>query len=126
LFIALTLAVLVLAACSLGNGDPVMGNEAEFQPNAQVTLTCSPTCANYGQCGTATGGTQVVLGGWGAPLVENHDRRFIAGQTVTVLASNLQTIESVMDNTQSQLRFYQIQPPDAAEGWVAGWCVASQ
>ena len=126
-FIWLALAMIILSACGLGNRDPVLGDQVEFQPLSEVTLACSASCAERGQCGTTNDGVQAVLGGWGSPMVENHDRLFPSGSRVTVLESNLQTIESVVDGSQSQLRFYRIQPQDGRpDGWVAGWCLAAQ
>ncbi len=126
-FVWLTLAILFVNACSLINRAPVQGDEVEFQPAAAVVLSCSTACAERGQCGTGLDGTPYVLGGQASPLVENHDRRFLANANVNVLESNLQTIESVVDGSQSQLRFYHVQPQDgSATGWVAGWCVVAQ
>jgi hypothetical protein len=126
-FAWLTFAMIVLSACGLINRGPVLGHEVEFQPQTQATISCNSTCSEYGQCGTTAEGTQMVLGGQNGPLVENHDRLFPAGTAVTILSSNLQTIESVSDGSQSQLRFYTIQFPDGRpDGWVAGWCLAVQ
>jgi hypothetical protein len=126
-FAWLITAMTIFSACSLINRDPALGNEVEFQPQAQATISCNSTCSEYGQCGTTAEGTQMVLGGQNGPLVESHDRLFPAGTAVTILSSNLQTIQSVTDNSQSQLRFYYIQLQDGRpDGWVAGWCLAAQ
>ena len=125
-FVWLTLAMTIFSACSLFNRNPALGHEVEFQPQTQATISCNITCSEYGQCGTTPEGVQMVLGGQNGPLVENHDRLFPAGTAVTVLSSNLQTIETVIDNRQSQLRFYSIQLQDGRpDGWVAGWCLAT-
>lgn len=119
--------MIILSACSVTNRGPVLGHEAEFQPQTQATISCNSTCSEYGQCGTTAEGTQVVLGGQNGPMVENHDRLFPTGTPVTILASNLQTIQSVVNNSSSQLRFYAIQFQDGRpDGWVAGWCLATQ
>lgn len=127
LFIWLALIMTILSACSLLNRDLVLGSDVEFQPQTQVVMSCNSTCSEYGQCGTTGEGTQVVLGGQNAPMVENHDRLFPAGTAVTILASNLQPIESVNDGSRSDLRFYFVQLQEGQpEGWVAGWCLAAQ
>ena len=125
-FVWLTLAILFVNACGLINRAPVQGDEVEFQPAAAVMLACTAACAERGQCGTGLDGTPYVLGGQAAPLVENHDRRFLSDSNVTILASSLQTIQSVIDGGLSELRFYHVQPQDeSAAGWVAGWCVVA-
>jgi hypothetical protein len=124
-WLALTLAV--LAACSLINRGPVLGDEVEFQPQTQVTIDCNTTCSDHGQCGTAVAGNQFVLGGQAGPTVANHDRIFPGGMAATIQASSVQTIETVQSGNQSQLYFYHIQPQDGRQaGWVAGWCLAVQ
>jgi hypothetical protein len=126
-FLWLTLATFTLSACSLINREPLLGHEAELQPLTQATISCSDTCSEYGQCGTDAAGNQYVLGGQFGPTVENHDRLFPAGTAVTILSSNSQTIQSLSDGSQSQLRFYNIQLQDGRpDGWVAGWCLAVQ
>ncbi|MCB9421464.1 MAG: hypothetical protein H6667_16795 [Ardenticatenaceae bacterium] len=123
----LTLAMIVMSACSLINRGPTLGSDIELPPQTQAIMSCNETCSGYGQCGADAAGNQYVLGGLAGPLVENHDRLFPAGTAVTILSSNLQTIQSVSDNSQSQLRFYYVQLPDGRpDGWVAGWCVAAQ
>lgn len=123
----LTIATFTLSACALINREPLLGHEAELQPLTQATMSCNDTCSGYGQCGTDAAGNQYVLGGQNGPVVENHDRLFPAGTAVTILSSNLQTIQSLSDGSQSQLRFYNIQLQDGRpDGWVAGWCLAVQ
>lgn len=123
----LALAMTILPACSLINRGPTLGHEVELQPQAQATLSCNNTCSEHSQCGTTPERSQVVLGGQNGPMVETHDRIFPAGTAVTILASSVQTIQTIQDGSQSQLRFYQIQPQDGRQaGWVAGWCLAVQ
>ena len=127
LLLWLILAMVVLPACSLINREAVLGSEVEFQPQAQVTVDCNTACAERGQCGITADGQTVVLGGQNGPVVENHDRIFPEGTAVTILSSSEQTIEPVQGGSQSQLRFYHIQPTDNRQpGWVAGWCLATQ
>jgi 3D (Asp-Asp-Asp) domain-containing protein len=126
-FIWLALAMTILPACSLINRGPVLGNEVEFQPQAQVTTSCNTTCSQHGQCGITAEGNQVILGGQNDPMVANQDRIFPSGTAVTILAISTQTIETVQGHVQSPLLFYQIQPQDERQPlWVAGWCLAAQ
>ena len=120
----LTIVLLALTACSLLNSAPALGDTAELQ--GQAVVTCSAACAERGQCGTAPDGNQVVLGGWGGPMVHLHERVFPAGSTVDILESRVEIIETLITAEQSQLRFYHIQPPDRLDGWIAGWCLAAQ
>lgn len=123
----LALAMTILPACRLLNRNPILGHEAEFQPQAQVRTSCNDTCSQRGQCGLTVEGNQMILGGQNGPMVANHDRIFPSNTTVTILASSVQTIEPVLGGERSDLRFYQIQPQDGRPpGWVAGWCLAAQ
>ncbi len=113
-----------LAACSLLNRNPVLGDTAALQ--GQAVVTCSTACAERGQCGTIPDGGQVVLGSQIGPVLANHERMFPAGSMVTILESREQMVETVMTLEQFPLRFYHIQPADRVDGWVAGWCLAAQ
>ncbi|MCP4426294.1 MAG: hypothetical protein GY803_17520 [Chloroflexi bacterium] len=123
-FWQLTVVLLSLAACSLMNGEPTLGSAAELQ--GQAVVTCSAACAERGQCGRSANGDQVVLGGQGGPAVENHDRVFAANTAVPIYESRMQRVEPINGGEQFDLRFYHIQRPDGADGWVAGWCLAAQ
>ena len=120
----ITLALIALTACSLLNRSPALGDTAELQGTAVVT--CSAACGQRGQCGLSPDGNQVVLGGQAGPQVENHERLFPAGVSVTILRNRMQTVETVATGGAFDLRFYHIQPPDRDAGWVAGWCLAAQ
>ena len=123
----LILAVLILSACSTNNAELISGDEIELLPETPAVVNCSAACSERGQCGTAVENNNIVVLGGSGPMVADHNRLFPNGTAVTILASSLQTIESLADGSQSSLHFYQIQPQDGQPaGWVAGWCLAAQ
>lgn len=123
----LALTLWFLTACGLLNRTPAMGDAVELQGPA--VITCSPTCAARGQCGTTPDGDQVVLGGQNGPTVEEHDRLFPANMNVNIIESRVQVVEfvaPVQPAAPFELRFYHVLPPDRPDGWVSGWCLMGQ
>ncbi len=120
----LTAVSFLLAACSLINKSPALGDTTELQGSA--TLICSAACAERGQCGSLSDGSQAVLGGSLGPTVAEHDRRFSSGSIVNIMESRMQTVELVAPTQPTapfDLRFYRIQLLDQPDAWVAGWCL---
>ena len=121
----LTAVALFLSACSLISRTPALGDTIELQGSA--TVICSAACAERGQCGSMTDGSQAVLGGSLGPTVAEHDRRFSSGSFVNIMESRLQTVELVAPTEPTapfDLRFYHIQLLDQPDAWVAGWCLS--
>lgn len=97
----------------------------------QVFLECSTDCRDRGQCGVTEDdeAVQVILGAADGPAVEpdSHDRYFVEGTAVEVLATQMRELEQV-DGFRFEHKFSNVEERNAfgdivRTGWVADWCV---
>ena len=121
-----------LSACSLlpGNKAPQLGPAGDTVVlEGDVTVNCSNTCRQSGQCGRARPAEgepfQVVLISSSNPKTINHDGFLKSGAAVRITDSKV--VDVTLDSTKApfKLNYYQVMnpaPPNRS-GWVAGFCV---
>ena len=126
--VALLASLLVLsmlvAACGRRDNEPLfaLGTD-DVTLQGEATLVCGEDCRGSGQCGTI-GPQWVILASSGGPSTEAHDLTFPDRAPVTILANQMEVVQSVADPSRSQrVPFYAVQMGDQAAGWVAGWCI---
>lgn len=126
LILLLVLSLLVVS-CGRRDEDAVflLGTEGVTLQGA-ATLICSDPCRDSGQCGTIDA-TWVVLASSSGPATTLHDLTFPVDVNATILANQMQIVQSVSDPSQeSRLVFYAVDVPEFGQGWVAGWCIGQE
>lgn len=124
-FALLLFSLTLLAACGL-LADPQFGANTPLE--GEVVVTCSPACANRGQCGDSLDRGRFVFASQNGPVVSDHDIILPVDARATVLEPPRQeTLEQVGDGQRLQIFFYHVQLVDQTQsGWVAGWCIADR
>jgi len=131
-FGSLTISVLLLTSCGLlGGGEEAapppatLGSDSAEPLAGPAQVTCSQTCADQGQCGTAAsmeGSPRVVFLNNTAPNLDQHDAILGSGTIVNILSNQELTVAKIInDQEQSLLRFYQVEVEGRAPAWLAGW-----
>lgn len=118
---AAILTVLLLTGCLSR-----LNNRAEdgVPYEGEVTLRCTESCADYGQCGALADGRQVVLGHNAAPAVEGHTLLFSADARAVVQTSDTRMLINDLSGASFDQRFYLIAQLDTGQtGWVVEWCL---
>jgi ABC-type Fe3+-hydroxamate transport system substrate-binding protein len=126
----LLLLLLALTGCGLlrGESQPASSADTPLPVGSTAWLVCSPTCATQAQCGTITGtNNRVVLLNREQAATATHNLALEANQAVTVTQVSSEQMVRQADTAQlSMLNFYRVRNNAQQEGWVAGWCLATQ
>lgn len=113
---------LLLTGC-LGGGDETAATPAPGQP-PQTVLSCTETCAQQGQCGTAGDGRFLILGHNEHPETINHNLTFPVDTPVFIQNSVEQKIQPPNGEVTMQPFSLVALADNSQTGWVANWCIA--
>lgn len=127
-FFILTFILLILTtACGFlgGSNNRVLGSDSAAPLAGEAWVTCSQACRDRAQCGLAQNiDTEVVLLRTDVPDTVAHNMIIGHGEPVVIVGSTDVEVARVADpNSRYLTRFYQVQVPNRAPAWVAGWCI---
>lgn len=127
-FFLLVFFVLILTtACGfLGGSDArILGSDSEVPLAGEAWITCSQDCRDRAQCGLAQNiNADVIMLRTDFPDTVQHNMIIGNGEPVVIIASTDVEVARIVDpNSRYVARFYQVQVPNRAPAWVAGWCV---
>lgn len=122
-FVLLTLTT----ACNVlrGSNARVLGSDSETPLVGDAWVTCSSACRDRAQCGLAQNiNTDVIMLRTDFPDTVEHNMIIGTGEPVVIMQSaDVEVARLVDPNSRYVTRFYQVQVPNRAPAWVAGWCV---
>lgn len=108
-----------------GSQSRVLGSDSPAPLTGDGWLACSQACRDRAQCGLAQNfEADVVLLRTDIPDTVGHNMIIGAGEPILIVGSTDIEVARISDpNSRYLARFYQVQVPDRAPAWVAGWCV---
>ncbi len=123
--VLLLISLLFLSSCfSLLQGSDSTDLSVSSPYTGTVEFQCNQTCADRGQCGQATDGTDFVFMSSIAPAVDQHDQLILPGARGNILDTITRTLQTTATSEQFPQPFHLVQIDGGLAGWVVEWCVA--